>query len=545
MMKAIWSKLLVLTAVLSIALVACGGPADEAEDVQQVLTLTETSSIPGMDTTQVSDTVSFTAMNNVFEGLYRLDGDNNPIEGMASSYEVSEDGLVFTFKLREDATWSNGTPVTANDFVYAWRKALHPDTLSEYAYIMNDIKNAAAIQDDESELYGQVNELGVVAVDEHTLEVTLENAVPYFVSLTAFPTFFPQNEEFVTEQGENYAQEVDNLIYNGPFVLSKWQHEQGWTYTKNPDYWDADTVKLETIDVKVMRDNAAVTRLYTTGEVDRALLTAEYVDQYKDHEDYGTIQEPTVFFIRLNQGNEFIANENIRKAIANGFDKEGITNVILNNGSVPANYFMPEGFVTGPNGEDFREGQPEYHTEGIEAARAYFEKGLEELGRDSISIELLNYDSENSKIIGEYLKNQLETNLGNITVTIKPQPFGQKLELESAQNYDISFSGWGPDYADPMTYMDMFVTDGGYNNQSYSNPEYDRLINEAKTDLTDLQARWEKLQEAERILLEDDAAIAPMYQRGQAFLQGSHVKEFYVHPFGPDKTFKWTYIEGK
>lgn len=483
-------KALVLIVVLSMVLAACGGAADQGRDERQIFTYTETSSIPGMDTTQVSDTVSFSVMNNVFEGLYRLDGDNNPVEGIAFDHEVSEDGLVYTFKLRENATWTNGTPVTAHDFVFAWQKALHPETLSGYAYIMTDIKNAGAIQDENSDIYGQVDQLGAVALDDYTLEVTLENAVPYFLGLTAFPVFFPQNEDFVTEQGDNYAQGVENLIFNGPFLLSEWQHEQGWTYTKNADYWDVNTVRLDEIEVKVMRDNTAVTRLYQTGQVDRAMLTAEMVDQYINDEDFNTLQEPVIFFIRMNQENEYLANTNIRKAIANGFDKEGIAFTILNNGSIPANFFMPKDFVSGPNGDDFREGQPEYHTEGLEAARAYFEKGLEELGRDSISIELLNFDSENSKVIGEFLKNQLETNLGNITVTIRPQPFAQKLELEDAQQYDIAFSGWGPDYADPMTFMDMWVTNGGYNNMSYSNPEYDRLIQEARTDLSDLQARW-------------------------------------------------------
>lgn len=547
-----WFKLSFITFICTIFLIACG-TADEPETTdkegglasEQVITFTETSTIPGMDTTQETDTVSFNVMNNVFEGLYRINLEQMPEPAVASGYEMSEDGLVYTFDIREEAVWSNGDPVTANDFVFAWRKVLNPETLSPYADILSDIQNATRILDNEDELYGNVEELGVRAIDERTLEVTLEQPIPYFISLTTFPTFFPQNEAFVTEQGQGYAQDVASLIYNGPFFLTEWKHEQGWTYKKNPDYWDRDAVKLEQVNVKVIKDVAAATRLYETGETDRVLLSSEYVDQYQNHEHFHTMQEPTLFFLRFNQKNEALGNVNIRKAIANAWNKEGLTAAILNNGSIPAYFFVPKKFVYGPDGEDFREGLPEYHNEGIEKAKQYWQTGLKEIGKDNVTLELLNFDSENSKTIGEYLKNQLETNLEGLTVNIKPQPFGQKIELEDALNYDMSFSGWGPDYPDPMTYMYMFLTGGGSNNMDFSNKKYDELVKGAQVDLSDLEQRWRDLQEAERVLLEDEAAISPMYQRGVAYLQQPYIKDFVIHPVGAEKSFKWAYIEGK
>ncbi|WP_070119765.1 peptide ABC transporter substrate-binding protein [Bacillus marinisedimentorum] len=525
---------------------ATGGEGEGGEakpDEEQVLNLLESAEIPSMDPITATDQVSFIVMNNVFEGLYRLGPDNKPVPGVAKDYE--KDGTKYTFTLNENAKWSDGSQVTAQDFEYAWKRALSPDTLAEYAYIMGDLKNANKIMDEESDLYGKVEELGVKAVDEKTLEVELENDVPYFLGLTSFGTFMPLKKDYVEEQGKNYALEADTMLYNGPFVLSEWNHEQNWKYEKNDQYWDKEAVKLDEINVNVIKDTATAVNLFETGKTDRAALSAEYVDQYKDTENYVTTPDAAVYFLRLNQKNEALANVDIRKAISMGWDKKGLTDVILNNGSTPADYLVPKDFVSGPDGEDFRAENGDMLSHDADKAKEHFEKGLEALGQDSLELELLNYDSENSKKVGEYLKNQLEKNLPGLTVSIKAQPFKQKLDLETKGDYDFSFAGWGPDYQDPMTFIDMFVTDGAHNQMAYSNEEYDKLVEEAKTDLSDLEARWDKLQEAERILLEEDAAIAPMYQRGNAHLMKTYVKDWVKHPFGGDYSFKWTYISGK
>lgn len=539
-------KRLIVFVLLLFLLISCQSPESKIEisqiPLQQKLTFAEATTIPSMDTTQATDTISFTTMNNVFEGLYRLNQQNMPVEGMAVTYTVSEDGRVYTFTIREDAYWSNGDRVSANDFVFAWKKALHPQTLSPYAYIMNDIKNASRILDPEDELYGEIDKLGVQALDEKTLEVTLESPIPYFLSLTAFPTFFPQNEKFVVEHGNQYALGKDHLVYNGPFILQEWKQEKGWTYKKNPTYWDQEAVQLEEVQFLVVKEPTTITRLYETGVIDRAGLTAEYVDKYKDRSDFNTLSMPFVTFLRFNQKKDDLANVHIRKALAHAWDKDGIANIILNNGSKPAYFFIPTQFVSGPDGTDFRFRSVEFR-EGLDQAREYWKKGLLELGKSNIELELLIYDSENSSTIGQYIKNQLEKHLEGLTITIKQQPFQQKMVLEKNLDYDISFSGWGPDYADPMTFLDMFVTGSGNNLMNYSNREYDRLIRSGKINLQNLEERWDNLHKAERILLEEDAAIAPMYQGGSAYLLRPNIKNLIIHPFGPGKTFKWAYVE--
>lgn len=549
MQKKKLSIFLVLMLMVSTILAACGGGSSDSNDSGQtsdngggennVLNLTETQDIPSMDSALATDAVSFNTLNSVMEGLYRLGEDDKAVEGMADGEpQISEDGKTWTIKLR-DANWSNGEPVTANDFVFAWRKALNPDTAAEYAYIMYDLKNAAAVNAGEM----TPEELGVKAVDEKTLEIQLENPVPYFKELLTFATFYPQNEAYVTEQADQFGLEADTVLYNGPFTMTEWKHEDQFVLQKNPEYWDAENVQLETVNTKIVKDTQTDVNLYESGELDRVKLSAEFVDKYKEEEGFQTIKEASVFFLRLNQSsNDVLKNADARKAIAMGFDKTGITDSLLNNGSVPADYLVPAEFVQGPDGKDFRETAGSYLETDQAAAAEHWAKAKEALGQDAVELELLSYDDDVSKKITEYLKEQLETNLEGLTVNIKLQPFKQKLDLESSMNYEASLAGWGPDYPDPMTFIDMFVTDGAHNQSGYSNPQVDKLVQDAKTTLlTDEQARWDALVEAEKLMLED-AAFAPVYQRARAYLTKPAMEGVLYHKFGADYSLKWTSV---
>ncbi|MBM7693927.1 oligopeptide transport system substrate-binding protein [Peribacillus deserti] len=552
-MKKKFSFLLVLVLALSTFLAACSGgdttstkPTGDkdgdkpaAAPKEQVLNLVAGSEIPSMDSTLATDSVSFNVMNNVYEGLYRLGQDNEPTLGMAAEEpKVSEDGKTYTFKLR-DAKWSNGDDVTANDFVFSWRRAVDPATAAEYAYMLYDVKGAEEINTGKA----KPDTLGIKAIDEKTLEITLKNNIPYFKSLLSFATFFPQNEKFFKEQGKNYALEANTGVYNGPFTLSEWKHEQSFQLKKNPTYWDNAAVKLETINFNIVKDTATSVNLYETKKADRVGLNAEFVDKYKSDSNYGTSEDTAVYFLRLNEKNKVLANKDARKALDMAWDKKSFVDVILNNGSKPAYFLVPGKFTVGPDGKDFRETNGDLGKLDVEEAKKLWAKAKKEAKFDKVTLELLNYDDDNSAKVSQYLKEQLETNLEGLTVNIKPQPFKQKLDLESKGNYDFSFAGWGPDYQDPMTFIDMFVTDGAHNQMGYSNPEYDKLVADAKGPLlTDLDARWKALLEAEKILM-DDAAISPMYQRGTAFLQREYVKGIVEHPFGGDFGYKWAHIE--
>ncbi|HDR5542481.1 peptide ABC transporter substrate-binding protein [Bacillus anthracis] len=526
-----------------------GGDSKSEEKLaaKQVFNKTENQEIPTMDTSKSTDTLGSQILGNTMEGLYRLDKENKLIPAAAESSTKSEDGKKYTFKLRKDAKWSNGDSVTAKDFVFAWQRLLDPKTAAEYAFIAFPIKNAEAVNKGEK----PVTELGVKAVDDLTLEVELEQAVPYFLNLVAFPSYYPLNEKFVKEKGDKYGLESDTTVYNGPFVLTDWKHEQGWQLKKNDQYWDKKTVKLDEINYSVVKEPATNVNLYDSGQIDFSLLTGEFVDKYRNNkEEYGVYNEPSTFFIRLNQkrgGQDTpLKSKKLREAIALSIDKKNLTNVILNDGSKPADYLVPKGLAAGPDGKDFQETFKNGVKPDAKKAAAAWEEAKKELGKDQVTIEFLNYDTGNAKKVGEYVKDQIEKNLKGVTVNIKLQPFKQKLKLESDQDYDISYGGWSPDYADPMTYLDMFESKHSHNQMSFSDQKYDEIIKKAGGELmTDAKKRWEELGKAEELLLEEDVALVPLYQSARSYVMKPHVKGVVKHNISPEYSYKWAYVTEK
>ncbi|MED0959756.1 peptide ABC transporter substrate-binding protein [Bacillus paramycoides] len=550
---------------MSMALTACSGSGGEKKTTttssggdekksdikyaaKQVLNRTENQEIPTMDTSKSTDTLGAQILGNTMEGLYRLDKDNKPIPAAAESSTKSEDGKKYTFKLRKDAKWSNGDPVTAKDFVFAWQRLLDKNTAAEYAFIAYYIKNAEAINKGEK----PATELGAKAVDDYTLEVELEKPVPYFLNLLAFPSYYPLNEKFVKEKGDKYGLEADTTVYNGPFVMSSWKHEQGWQLKKNDKYWDNKTVKLEEINYSVVKEVATKVNLYDTGSIDFTLLSGEFVDKYKSNKDeYGEYAESSTFFLRLNQkrnGQDTpLKSKKLREAIALSVDKKGLANVILNNGSKATDQLVPKGLATGPDGKDYQDTFKNGLKYDPKKGAAAWEAAKKELGKDQVTIELLSYDDGTAKKIADYVKDQIEKNLKGVTINTKIQPFKQKLKLETAQDYEISYAGWSPDYADPMTFIDMFESKSPYNQMSYSNPKYDEMVEKAGNELMgDAKKRWETLGKAEKLFLEEDAGLVPLYQTGRAYVMKPNVKGIVKHNISPEYSFKWAYVtEGK
>lgn len=550
--KCLWFFMMIIGSLVLLAGCYGGESAQEPEKAgdstsdekaeKSVLHLAVAGEIPTLKTNGAMDGLSQTMIQNVFEGLFRIDADDKVSEGLVETYDVSEDGLKYTFHLREDALWSNGEPTKATDFLYAWKKALHPDTISPHAYLMDSVKGAAKIQNPDDEMYGKVDELGATAPDDFTLEVELENDVPYFTELLTNPVFYPQNEKFSEEQGEKYGLEPENLVFNGPFTLDSWEHDQKWSLKKNEDYWNADIVNVDEVNFKVAKDTSTEVNLYETDTIDVANLSSEFVDVYKDHKEYTTSLKSEVYFLRMNQKNEFLKNVNIRKAIDMGWNKEQAADSILKNGSKAAYWLVFPGFVQSQDGEEFRERFGDLNKGTPEEAKELWSKGLEELGVKEINLGLLSYDDGQRKSVAEYMKNQLEKNLPGLSITINQQPNKQKLALEDDLNYDLSYSGWRNDIADPVEFLSVFLSDGAYNWQEFKNEQYDKNVKKAMVDFTDLDKRFEELQEAEEILIGEEAAISPLYQAGSARLIKPNVKGFTAHA-NSTYSYQWVTID--
>ena len=265
---------------------------------KEILNVAVQTDIQALDSSKVEDTVAFDVINATMEGLVRVDENDKVVPGMAKDWSVSEDGLVWTFNLRKDQNWSNGAPVTANDFEFAIKRTLNPETASEYAFIMYDIKGAKEFNKSEST---DASTVGVKALDDYTLEITLNKPINYFDKLVSFPVFFPQNEEFVTKMGESYGTSKDTTLYNGPFVLTKWKTEDQFTMEKNPNYWDKKEVNLSTINAKVVKDVQAGVSLFEAGEIDIVQINSEYVDKFKDSKDFKLFPNAATIFLTTNQ----------------------------------------------------------------------------------------------------------------------------------------------------------------------------------------------------------------------------------------------------
>ncbi|WP_144666813.1 peptide ABC transporter substrate-binding protein [Bacillus altitudinis] len=552
MKKSKFSLLLVFLLVLTIFVSACSGKQSSdkgtaSKDSKQEATILESQEMPAMDTIQASDTISFTTMNNVFEGLYRFNDKEELVPGMADGEPVAnKDKTVYNIKIK-DAKWSNGDPVKAQDFVYAWQRALDPEQKSEYGpYMMvGKIKNADKVYNKKA----KPEELGIKAVSDKELQITLEKPIPYFQSLLSFPTFYPVNEKFVKEQGDKYAKTAKNLVYNGPYELSSWDGPQAttWEYKKNEEYWDKKNVSMTKLTFKVSKDPQAAVNAFEAGEADITpkLSTPAIISQYEGDKRMKRLLEPTVFWLKMNQGNKSLKNENVRRAIATAIDKEAFVNDVLQNGSVAAYYQIPKDFVHDESGKDFRDGMPKYLETNKDEAKKLFEKGLKELGTSKVTLNYLGDDSETAKTIGAFIKDQLEKTLPGLDINIQSVPFATRIDRDKKEDYDLQMAGWGPDYLDPITFSDLFITGGGNNHMGYSDKKYDQLLKDATGKLAAKpEERWKALQEAEKVLLQDDAALSPIYQRATNYLINNKVKGFVIHKVGPEFSYKWMKIEG-
>jgi oligopeptide transport system substrate-binding protein len=483
--------------------------------------------IRDLDSTTTTDEVSSNILVNVIEGLYRLDENARPVPAQAEKADISEDGLTYTFTLRDGIKWSNGDPVTSQDFKYAWLRVLDPDTASQYAYIISTFVEGAA---DYNEGNGDPEGVAIEAPDDKTLEVKLASPSPFWLGLTSFYTYYPQNQKFVEEQGERYAQSADALIYNGPYILTEFNPTNGVTLVKNADYWDKANVDIEQVEGRIVKELDTAVNLHESGDLDITEIDSQYVNEYKDSPDFDQRTTFVCFYLSFNEEVPAFQNANIRKAFQIGYDRNALAQKILNDGSVPASGLVPDG-IAGPGDQTFREAEgptvPEYNPK--EAKRLY-EQGLEEIGGEAPTIELLSYDDSTARDTATFLQSQFEDNLG-AKIDVKVQPFDRKLELESNGEFQLSYQGWGADYNDPMTFLDLWTTDSPFNTGKYSNTRYDQLIKQAKAEV-DQDERMQQLEEAEKILVEEDAGVAPMFFEGTSRLIEPFIKDFVYIPYG-------------
>ncbi|MEJ6347672.1 peptide ABC transporter substrate-binding protein [Holzapfeliella sp. He02] len=541
------------TLLMSAALVLSGcstGSSSSSNDSSsnnniKTLNFVESQELPTADLSLATDTVSFTVLNNVYEGLYRQDKDNQlALAGASEKPEVSQDGLTYKFKLRQDAKWSNGDPVTAKDYVYSWQRTVEPETASQYAYLFEPVANAADITAGKKDK----SELGIKAVGDYELEITLNQATPYFERLLAFPSFFPQNQAVAEKFGKDYTTKSANSVYNGPFVLDGFDGpgtDTTWTYAKNDQYWDKDNVKVNTINVNVVKESATSLNLFNDGQADNIVLTGELAQQNRNNPQFKALEDARTSYLEYNQRdqNSKFRNENLRKAIGYSIDRTALANAILGDGSLPSTSLVPKGTMTSPDGKDFAEAVNAGISFDAAKAKEHWEKAKQELGITSLDFSILASDSDSSKKVIEYLQSAIQSNLDGVKVTLNPVPFSVRLDRSKSGNFDVVLGGWGADYLDASSFTDLLVTGNSYNRGQWSNSEYDELIKASKiTDVNDATKRFEDLINADR-LLSNTQGITPLYQGVEAHMVNSRVKNFVSHPAGAKFDYKWIEVQ--
>ncbi|MBN8253209.1 peptide ABC transporter substrate-binding protein [Priestia flexa] len=529
-MKRIMS--VVMMSILVFALAACTATSDSGAEPEggskkedgKVLYMNNGAEPTSFDPPIGFDSYSWQMLNNLMEGLTRLGQEHEPEAAIAEKWDVSEDGKVYTFHIREDAKWSNGDDVTAGDFEFAWKRLLNPETGSPAAFLGYFIEGGEQFNTGK----GKAEDVKVKAVDDKTFEVTLKSPQAYFLSVIANPAFFPINEKVATENPKWFA-EAKSFVGNGPFKLTEWKHNSNIVMERNDQYWDAKSVKLDKVNWAMVENTNTEYQMYQNGELDVSEIPADLSDQLLKDDSLDIKDQAGVYFYRLNLDQEPFQNVNIRKAFALAVDQDQIVNYVTKNKEEPAYGFVSKGF-NDANGSDFRETSGDLVKTDVKQAKELLEKGMKEEGYDKLPQVTLTYSTDDThKKIAEALQQMFKENLG-VDVKLANMEWNVFQEEQKALKFQLSRSSFLADYADPINFLENFQTGHSMNRTAWSNEKYDQLIQQAKNE-ADEKKRFELMYEAEKLLF-DEMPIIPIHFYNYVFLTNENVSGIVRHPVG-------------
>ncbi|WP_461815728.1 peptide ABC transporter substrate-binding protein [Faecalimonas sp.] len=510
---------LCLAGAMAISVVACGSgnkggdsktagayPGTKDKDMVTVDLRTEPAELNSIKT---SDVPSGDILRMVISGLYKLDKDDKPVPELAEDTKVSEDGKTYTMKLKKGVKWSNGEPVTAHDFVFAYQTISKKETGSVYGFIVyQNLLNGQEVFDGKK----APSELGVKALDDYTLEVTFVNPIPYALHLFSFSSFYPLNQKAYEEIGaDKYAKDADKIVTNGAYKVEEWVHDDHITLAKNEEYYNAKEVNIPKVKYLMLKDANARMNAFKAGQIDVINVGGEQLEQAKkEGMKLTSYVDNSNWYFQFNTKKKELSNAKIRQALGMAIDTESLCKNVIKTGATPATGVVPSS-IAGADGKKYAEVLGDITEYNTKKAKQLFEEGLKEIGMtaDKYKISFLTEDSAGAQKEAAFYQEQWKKALG-IQVEITPMPFKAKLAAMDSGEFDIVFAGWSPDYNDPMTYLDMFATGNGNNYGKYSNPEYDKLIADATKEV-DKVKRQGMLMEAEKLVCQKDAAIYPLY----------------------------------
>ncbi|HFI0463300.1 TPA: peptide ABC transporter substrate-binding protein [Streptococcus suis] len=510
----------------------------EAQTEDRIIRWTQSAEITTLDSAKSYDTVAYTALKQVGEGLLRVAADGSIVPAGASDYTVSEDGLTYTFTLREDAKWSNGEPVTAADYVYAWRRAVNPETGAANAFQFNILENAKEIQEGQKDL----ESLGVQALDDYTLEVRLAAPKANVANYLTHVNYFPQNQAFVEAAGEAYGTSSDTFLGNGPFTIEDWSATAlTWTTTKNPNYYGADEIQVEQVQYDVVKDVNTAVELFEAGEVDAALVSGPILAEYQGADNLLSFPGQSHTYIEFGiSSSQPLQNEDLRKAFSLVIDRDTLTQTILSGGAEKVKGLVPQNVVFNTvTQEDYVVDQDDYSTFDIALAQEHWEKAKAALGVENVELELLVTDSETAKTIGEFIQGQVENNLPGFKIALRPLPAKNRFEEMMSFDFDIAVGGWSASLGDADEYLVNFLTGAEHNHAQFFDEAFDNLVAAANAPeaVANPEERYALLRQAENYLL-DRQILVPLIQNNTSYLVSDRIDQFVVVPDGSGIDFK-------
>lgn len=535
-----------LLVISATTLVACGTKSasgnSESSDIINWYTPTE---IITLDVSKNTDRYSAMAIGNSGSNLLRV-GKNGKLQpDLATKVDISKDGKTYTATLRDGLKWSDGSDLTADDFVYTWQRMVDPKTASEYAYLTTD----AHLLNADKIISGQETDLSKLGVKAEGNKVifTLETPAPQFESLLSFSNFVPQKKSFVEKEGKNYGTNSEKLLYSGPYKVSNWNGTSGsFKLIKNKYYWDAKNVKTKTVKVQAVKKPDTAVQMYKQGQLDFANIsaTSAIYNANKNNKDNVKIAEARADYLVYNEtGNvKALSNLKIRQALNLATDRDALVKAAVDTGSKAAKTLVPYGLSTLSDGTDLAEHTAQPYTYDKEKAAKLFKEGLAELGTDKLTLTLLA-DSDNpaKKAAVDYLKEAWEKNLPGFTLEEKFVTFKQRLKDTSEQNFDIAFVSWGGDYPEGSTFYGLFTSTSDYNYGKINSPEYDAAYHKAlTTDALDKDAAADDYKDAEKALYEG-AHYSPLYNLSNEGLQNPKIKGLVRNSTGLDVDFTHAY----
>lgn len=534
----------------SLLLVGCGNKQATKQAASNTMNLAVTSDVSTMDPAHASDTTSMQLLENTGEGFLQLGKDSKIEKELATKITTSTDGKVYTFDLRHNAKWSNGDLVTAADFVYGWQRTVNPKTASEYAYLYSGIQNADAIMNGKK----NYKTLGIKATGKYQVQVTLEHPISYFKLLMAMPVFYPQSEAAVNKYGKDYGTSATKMVANGPFTLQGWNGtNQTWKLVKNKNYWDKKNVHLSAIKFQVVKTPSTGLNLYQNDDLDQTQLFGSQVANEKNSKDYVLNKSASISYLQFNMqkpSSEILKkafnNENIRKALSLSVDRDQLVKHVLADGSLAAKGFVTDGLVKdAKTGTDFT--KEAYVASGVDynkkLAKQYWQKGLAEIGAKNLSFTVLSDDDDTTKQTVEFLQGQWKSTLPGAKVTLSNVPKNNRIAKASEGNFDVVLSGWGADFSDPVTFLNLYQYGNSGDAGGYNDATYNKLIDQINNNPgNDTQVRWNNMVKAEQQLMNQQVTI-PLYQKSNTFLQSQKIKGLIVNSAGPAHNYKGVYLK--